>query len=317
MISFGISAPGKVILFGEHAVVYGKTAVAASLDRRTHLEFRELPPEESTIELEMPKLRLSKKIPVGQLRDCFGDSTFPKLSVDGHESFYQRIKQLADKIDCEETRQKVSLECFYYAILQVAQEEGLELKACKLRLDSELSIGAGAGSSASFSVCLVATFLRWLHLQKDPEAPPKFSSEDLKKISQYAYNCEKIMHGKPSGIDNSICTFGSIIEFRKGELPNFIPMGSRSLRILLVDTQVGRNTKLLVEKVAGLVKKYPQVFHPVLDAFDSLSLKVVEIVKQLQNLSDADENALNEIYNELSVSCIMINKLLILKLLEI
>ena len=33
------SAPGKVILFGEHAVVYGTTAVAASLsDMRIKVE---------------------------------------------------------------------------------------------------------------------------------------------------------------------------------------------------------------------------------------------------------------------------------------
>lgn len=37
------SAPGKIFLFGEHAVVYGKTAVACAIDLRAHVTVEEAP----------------------------------------------------------------------------------------------------------------------------------------------------------------------------------------------------------------------------------------------------------------------------------
>ena len=37
MSELRVSAPGKVILHGEHSVVYGKTALAVSVDLRTSL----------------------------------------------------------------------------------------------------------------------------------------------------------------------------------------------------------------------------------------------------------------------------------------
>lgn len=48
------SAPGKVILFGEHAVVLGKTAVATSLQLRTYTEVASR--EDGFVGLDMPDM---------------------------------------------------------------------------------------------------------------------------------------------------------------------------------------------------------------------------------------------------------------------
>ena len=44
-------APGKIILFGEHFVVHGSYAIAASIDKYTEVEILE------TIDLEHPELK--------------------------------------------------------------------------------------------------------------------------------------------------------------------------------------------------------------------------------------------------------------------
>ena len=60
-----VSAPSKVILHGEHAVVYGKTAVAAALDLRTRMTIK---PHKELVVVNFPDLGISQSWTLDQLR---------------------------------------------------------------------------------------------------------------------------------------------------------------------------------------------------------------------------------------------------------
>lgn len=58
-VTIKVSAPGKVILHGEHSVVYGKLAIAASLDLRTSVVLQEK--HNNRLEIYFSDLKLRKK----------------------------------------------------------------------------------------------------------------------------------------------------------------------------------------------------------------------------------------------------------------
>lgn len=283
MIEFKISTPGKVILYGEHAVVYGKTAIAASLNLRTTLKFVELPrspDSKNIIRIEFPDVKLLLNLPLDVVLNYFFSDKFNyPLIKDNNQLLHSSVKDFIDLIDNvidknnDDTvikQQKSSLQAFLYLLIYMAYEEQINIKGTSfhVHLSTELMVSAGLGSSASFAVSLAACFLHWSLLQKGKH--DMFNKDELDKISKYALNCERIMHESPSGIDNSVCTYGSIIKFQKKELVDVLSHVP-DLKILLVNTNVTRSTKDKVKQMAHLKNSYPLIILPVLDSIDALS----------------------------------------------
>ena len=82
-----------------------------------------------------------------------------------------------------------------------------------IRVCSNLPPSAGLGSSAAYSSCLVSSLLITQGLVAPPSSSGtdqqgSWSGTDIELINQWAFQSEKIIHGRPSGIDNSISTFG-------------------------------------------------------------------------------------------------------------
>lgn len=84
------------------------------------------------------------------------------------------------------------------------------------------------------------------------------------------------MHGTPSGLDNSICTFGNVFQFYKGAKPITVNLQAK-INILLVDTKVSRSTAKVVKKVADLKAQHTALIGHILDAMGTLVEDVVEV----------------------------------------
>lgn len=312
MIEFKVSAPGKVILYGEHAVVYGKTAVAASLNLRTTIKFAELlksPDLEDVIKMEFPNVNLSLNLPLRVFQDFFSgnfnDIKDNNQLRDHVQDFVDSIKNVIDKSDDDTVikKKKMSLQAFFYLLVYIAREEHFVVNTSfHVHLSTELQVSSGLGSSASFAVCLAACFLHWSLLQKGEHYT--FTKDELDKISKYALNCEKIMHESPSGIDNSVCTYGSVIKFQNKELVDMLPH-IPNLKILLVNSNVLRSTKDQVMRSARRKHLYPSIVDPILNSIDALSSEAWEVLREMSSKADESTKSMEqEWYTKLSVNLI-------------
>jgi len=89
------------------------------------------------------------------------------------------------------------------AVTLILRELGIAASGFAIRLSSRLPAAMGLGSSAAFAVAIVRAFDAKLKLGLDND-----------RVNAIAFECEKLAHGTPSGIDNTIATYGEPMLFR-------------------------------------------------------------------------------------------------------
>ncbi|MBU0513111.1 MAG: mevalonate kinase [Chloroflexi bacterium] len=168
MPAFTASAPGKIILFGEHAVVFGQPAIAVPVTqvratatvtpdiRRTADDMQILAPD---VGVDSPLRNLPPGEPIGEA-----------------------VRGVA-------------------AILGVHR-----FPACTLKVTSTIPMAAGLGSGTAVSVAIIRALAGFLGQHLPDE-----------QVSALAYEVEKIHHGTPSGIDNTVVTYARSVYFVKGQ----------------------------------------------------------------------------------------------------
>ncbi|MCE4615014.1 MAG: mevalonate kinase [Desulfurococcales archaeon] len=229
------SAPGKIILFGEHFVVRGNHAIAGSIGLRAYVSSR--------VKKDWPLIIESRNL--GMQARVYPDKGKLKVKT-GHLDVFQPFVQILERL-----RETVKLEPAYITI------------------DSEIPVSAGLGSSAASAAAYTASYGRLLGLN--------ISREFLLRMS---YEAEKVVHGKPSGIDNTIVVEGGVIVYRKEEGYRRIPVNINSGRLVIADTGVRRRTGDVVLEVLKLYDKHENVFEDIYKAAEAV---VQESIPALEN----------------------------------
>jgi hydroxymethylglutaryl-CoA reductase len=215
------SASGKVILFGEHAVVYGRHALALPLEHAVRAIATET---ETRTRLRIPNWSF--------------DAIINTSAAVGPDAAVNRILQELDVVE----------KCF------------------SIRATSLLPRGMGLGSSAAFAVAVTRAVAACCDIDIDDE-----------RVNDIAFECEKLAHGTPSGIDNTVACYGEPLLFRR---TNPLTSGGVKLETLLLTeapplvVAFSDQAGLTGDQVAGVrtrFEKSPAQYNALFDQIDSLS----------------------------------------------
>lgn len=151
-------------------------------------------------------------------------------------------------------------------------------------INSELPYGSGLGSSAALCVALTAALLASSISEKTRgNGWSSLDETNLELLNKWAFEGEKIIHGKPSGIDNTVSAYGNMIKFCSGEITRL--QSNMPLRMLITNTRVGRNTKALVSGVSQRAVRHPDAMKSVFNAVDSISKELAAIIQSKDETS--------------------------------
>ena len=238
---------GKIILLGEHSVVYGRHAVAvpAPVNIRTKVQ-----DTEDEILLMIPSWGVEYRL---------------DKNPEKRQSFEKPAGLILDQM-------------------------GLSKQGMKIEVFSDIPRGMGLGGSAAIAVSIIKALNNHFKLALNQD-----------EINQMALESEKIAHGNPSGIDNSMATYGHPLIFRNGDNPLIEPLNINETFSILIGFS---STEGLTAKTVGIVrdlwKKNPGVYEKIFDEIDSLALQSIqaiqnndfELLGQLMNINHGLLNTL-------------------------
>jgi mevalonate kinase len=206
------SAPGKIILFGEHAVVYGRPAIAVPVTEVQVIVTAEAAPKDSGLTLVAP-----------ELGESFSLSTAMQDHPLAGAARLTLVRLCAPEPDAT------------------------------LIISSTIPIASGLGSGTAVSTALVRTLAGFLG-----------HTLEAAEVSRLVFEVEKIHHGTPSGIDNTVIAYEQPVYFVREQPIEQLSVGT-PFTLLIGDTGARSPTRKVVEHLRRNRKRNPARYDALFD----------------------------------------------------
>ncbi len=250
------TAPGKVIIFGEHAVVYARPAIAVPV---TDVQAR---------------AEIAGGEPGSGLWLLAADLPAPDGSPGGHRF------RLRDAAEGDPLRAIVELALDAFSRDPVAAG-GLDSEPDLLvSVTSTIPIARGLGSGAAVATAMARAIAHHFGRSPGPE-----------EISCLVYEVEKLHHGTPSGIDNTVISYEQPVFFVRGEGIMPLSVGA-PLSLVIADTGVVSSTREVVGDLRRRWQAQPEHYEGLFDEIGAIA-RLAKIA-----IERGDPRAVGQLMNE-------------------
>lgn len=338
LVACTASAPGKLIFFGEHAVVYGTTAVAAALsDLRIAVAVQPLATERGgapmvrvtsvdlakpagtldkfTVEWEGARLRdvVSPLLAAGAGANAGGGAHSGGEATHAHamapvqpsDEAVAELDTLVQGTECADL-DPINGRALVPVVYLIAAILGDAITRQGVRVEIQpVSLPPGAGIGSSAALCVAASAALVGAATGGYEALPSGGADSSsgggdgvpsarvgaglagvdprpevrEVINQWAFAGETIIHGRPSGLDNTVSCFGGAISYVK-EPKKVEPLRQfPALEVLLVNTKVPKDTGKMVAGVRVLRDRMPDVVDPLITSVDGIAKRAIGVLE--------------------------------------
>jgi mevalonate kinase len=256
-MQFIASAPAKIILTGEHSVVYGEPAIVTAVNRFAYAEIAPALSADICLNLFDFKQKAS--------------STLRALRILRERLLESYHLCLNGKLSIREVLQKPS-ELFQFALISFIDTFQMELqKGFHLNIRSDIPIGCGMGSSAATIVSVIGALAHFFKFE--------VKTEWLHRLSQEA---ERLQHGHSSGVDSYVSLNGGCVRFQKGQAKH---LNLPTLPIYIVNS--GKPVTSTGECVMQVAKAFRQ--STIWNEFGALAKSIEEALNQESNQTQIDK----------------------------